>query len=702
MKDIRRYIITALILLLILPATQAQVKKAENFSASKLKRLGKRAAEAKDYYTAIYYFENYRDKKSDDSKINYELAELHRTVRNYLQARELYKEVYLIDEMRYPLARFYYAQMLKATGEYEEAVEEFSEFRKEYKGEKDSRDMRKLARNEIAGCDSAIIMLENQLDITIEKMNSTINGPHIELSPLLIDDNNFIYGSLKVDTLIFFTQQNVDTAMPVRQFYLAHKEGMDWIGGERVNAAFNAPGIETGNGILSRDGKRFYFTQCQKNWQGKVICSIYRTEKKEGKWTDPIKLPTIINDPNYTATQPALGRTANSDREIIFFVSDRPEGKGGLDLWYTVWNEEKNLFSEPRNLGSRINTPGDEMTPFYNLSTRTLYFSSDGLPGMGGLDIFSAFGERRKWEYIKNIGYPLNSSYDDLYFTVSRKEEDGLFVSNRPDSLVDEACCDDIFFYRWNDFIRITVTGVIYPFEQDRFGRTQDLSDFDFMNPDENIQPLDSAKIALYMEDKSTREYVFIDRYTTADDGRFYFTLMPDQDYEFRMEGFQYFQSKNYLSTQFFTSSDTIEMPPTWVNVLSGKPIVLKNIYYDIDEAELTRESKNVIDTTLLILLTEAPEFIVEIGAHTDSIGETQYNLELSQLRSDNVVKYLVSKGIPENRLVAKGYGAMKPVAPNYKPDGTDNPEGREQNRRTEFRVVGTIGVEEEDEVYVE
>jgi outer membrane protein OmpA-like peptidoglycan-associated protein len=167
------------------------------------------------------------------------------------------------------------------------------------------------------------------------------------------------------------------------------------------------------------------------------------------------------------------------------------------------------------------------------------------------------------------------------------------------------------------------------------------------------------------------------------------------------MEGFQYFDEKNYMSTEFFNFSDTIQMPPIWVNVLTDKPIVLENIYYEFNSSDLTEKAKNVLDTTLLVLLKEAPEFIIEIGAHTDSIGEAQYNLELSQQRAVNVVQYLISKGIPQERLVAKGYGSSKPVALNYLADGTDNPEGRERNRRTEFRIVGTIGGDEEEEEFI-
>jgi len=682
---------------------QAQMEFVDNLNANQLKRFAKNSIRKGDMYTAIFFYEKYREYNKDNQKINYELAELNRNVRNYLAAKDLYKIVLENGSNKFPMVRFYYAQMLKSLGEYDEAIEEFNNFRQEIRGKKESQLYGRLARNEISGCDSAKYLIGKPLNVTLSNLNSTINSPHIELSPIPVNDNSFLYASLRIDSLIYFTVDNVDTDMPVRQFYRAKKEGMDWIGGELLSEPFNLPGIESGNGVFSRDGRRFYFTRCEKNWKGETICSIYRMIKEGREWGLPVKLPLVINDPNHTSTQPALGRSVKSDREIIYFVSNRPEGRGGLDIWYSIWNEEKNLYSSPRNLGSKINTAGDEMTPFYSASKRTLYFSSTGLPGIGGLDIFKAFGGRNRWENVENIGYPINSSFDDLYYTVSQKEEDGFLVSNRPDSLVGETCCDDILYFRWDDFIRITVTGTIYPFEQDRFGRKKDLSNFDFMNPDVSIHPLKGAKVALWVQDEDTKEYIFLDRFTTGESGKFYFTLEPDREYEFKMEGTQYFDSKNYLSTDFFNFSDTIEMPPTWVNVLSDKPIVLENIYYDFNSADLTQKDKNVLDTTLLILLREAPEFIIEIGAHTDSIGDTEYNLTLSQERASNVVQYLVQKGIPVQRLVAKGYGASRPVVSNFNADGSDNEEGREKNRRTEFRIIGTTDLfgEDEDEEYI-
>ena len=700
-----RFIHIALFLICLVQWPLAQISSLDNISPAQMIKFAKNAERVGDYHTAIYFLERFREVKPDVAEVNYDLANLHKEVRNYKKALPLYQHLVYNESKRFPKAQFYYAQMLQATGKFEEAIENYNQFKRAYRGQKDYRQYSKLARNAAYGCDSAKMLMEKPLDVTIENLNSTVNSPHIELSPIPIDDNTFYYSSLRVDSLVYFTSEETPNAdIPTRQFYRARKVDLDWIGGERLNKSFNELGVETGNGVMSRDGSRFYFTRCFKNWQGKMICSIYLSTREGHKWSAPVKLPPTINTPDYSTTQPALGRSSKYNNEILYFVSDRPGGRGGKDIWYTIFNKKKQLWSKVYNLGSRINTAADEMTPFYDLSTRTLYYSSQGMAGMGGFDIFYTMGERRKWNKPKNLGFPLNSSYDDLYFTSSKIGDHGFFVSNRPgiDSLDLQTCCDDIFYYSWNDFVRVGVTGTIYPFFRDKYGRKKDLSGFDFMNPPDTVKPLENAIISLYLKNEEDGEYFFIDKDTTGDDGKYLFTLLPDKDYEFRMEGFQYFDSKNYLSTEMMYFNDTIEMPPVWVNVLSGDPIVLENIYYDFNSAELKAGPKKAIDTTLLVMLTEAPEFIIEISSHTDSIGTTEYNAELSQARADNVVSYLIDKGIDPERLKSVGYGASQPVAPNFLPDGGDNPEGREKNRRTEFKIIGTIGEDEleEDEEY--
>jgi outer membrane protein OmpA-like peptidoglycan-associated protein len=590
------------------------------------------------------------------------------------------------------VALFYQAQMLKSTGKYEEAKEIFTRAQRKLKEFRSETITSAVLRDEIKGCELAQGIINNPIKISMDHMNSSINKPHIEFSPIPFNDTLLIYGSLKLDSVNRFNRDKPGI-LPVRQFYTAKKVENDWIGGEKFSDIINIAGVETGNGAFSRDGNRFYFTRCGRNWQNKMKCEIYMAEKVGNSWSEPQRLNELINHPDYTATQPAVGTTSKSNFDILYFVSDRPGGRGGMDVWYSIYTPKKKQFSAPRNCGIRINTAGDEVTPFYEHATRTLYFSSSGLAGLGGLDVFRSMGELRKWYLPENMGFPLNSSYDDLYFTSSKSREDGFFTSNRPGgvSLHNPTCCDDIYHFRWTDFIRLDVTGQVFPNEKSDFGPKKNYNDFNFMKAADSIKPMKGAIIGLYLIDKATKEKVFIDRDTTDENGKYHFDLLPDKDYKFEMEGFQYFNEQVHLSTDMITFSFTIEMPPIWINVITDEPIVLKNVYYAFDDASLTDEARKEIDKTLLELMQKAPDLIIEVGSHTDSLGNSEYNKKLSQQRADNVINYLVNKGIEKKRLAAVGYGADKPVANNYNPDGSDNPEGRDRNRRTEFRVTGTL-----------
>ena len=678
----------------------AQNVDINNFTTRQLKKLGENSERVGDAASAIFFYENYRNVKKGNVKLNYRLANLYRETRRYEKAKELYGSFKGKSSKKYPLTKFYLGQMQKSTGEYSEAIESFTDFRRNIRNNNDLKPYNKLARLEISGCDSAKKILETPVKVTIDYINTEVNGPHMEFSPIPINDSTLVYAALKVDSLIYFSDDNFEESMPVRKFYIAKKEELDWIPDGEWNTPFNLEGVETGNGAFSKDGNRFYFTRCAKNWQNKTICAIYVSHKVDNKWQEPIKLPEEINNTDYTSTQPTVAVSAKRGREIIYFVSDNPEGKGGLDIWYTIWDSRKNIYKKPSNLGNKINTAADEMTPYYDNFSRVLFFSSSGLPGIGGLDIFSAFGEMRKWYEIKNVGYPLNSSYDDLYCILTKNGESGFFTSNRPGgkSFTGDACCDDIYYFKWDEYIKPSVTGKIYPIPIDRFGRKNKYANIDFYQPPDSIKPYQGAIIALYMIDEKKDIEIFMDRDTTDVNGKYFFDLLPNKDYKFEMEGSEYFKDKIQLSTDFFVSSDTVEMPPIWVNVMTDAPIVLENVYYEFNAYDLPEPSKRAIDTTLLLLLKEAPNFIIEISSHTDNVGGDKYNKDLSQKRAENVVKYLIEKGINEKRLIARGYGSEKPVAPNTNEDGSDNPEGRMKNRRTEFRVAGSLLTEGDDD----
>ena len=668
-----------------------------SLSAKKLKMYGKNADRLGDVYSAIDFLEPYCKVRPGDLELNYRLAQLYLASRDYAKAEKLFSKVYKNDVEAYPQALFYQALSMKYQGKYAEAKEIFTKFQRRLKSTKNSPINSAGLKEEIASCDNAATIVSKPLKVNIDHLGSSVNGPHEELSPLMLGDSMLLYSSLKLDSIYYFNRD--DTAsIPVRQFYFARKIGTDWAGGQRFDNPVNIPGVETGNGAISRDGKRFYFTQgVARGSSGKIRCELYVSRKVGKSWGEPEKLNALVNEPNSTNTQPAIGYTAKSDMEVVYFVSDRSGGRGGLDIWYTIYDPKKKDYQQPRNAGSKINTSGDEMTPFYDMVTRQLYFSSTGHQGIGGFDVFKAQGELRKWYPAENVGYPINSSYDDLYFNISKNREDGFLVSNRPspNSFRNPSCCDDIYQYRWTDFIRVAITGTVYPVDAAKTGKNLDQAQLMAMK--NTIKPLEKGIISLYMVDKKTKEKLFIARDTTKSDGLYNFPLIPDRDYKLEMEGFQYFNEQVNISTDGVNFTYTIEMPPIYVNILSDKPIVLKNVYYELDKSDISTQAKSAIDSTLFELMQKATDIVVEVSAHTDSIGNAEYNKKLSQERADNVVKYLVSKGVSKKRLVAKGYGAEKPVAPNKKPDGSDNPEGREKNRRSEFRVVGTLSSQTED-----
>jgi outer membrane protein OmpA-like peptidoglycan-associated protein len=667
------------------------------YTANQLKNFAKNADRLGDYYTAQDFLEQYCKLRTGDAAMSYRLAELYFISRDYVKAEKQFSKTYKEWPEDYPVALFYQAQSLKSQGKYTEAKDVFAKFQRKLKLVKNTNITSALIRSEIAGCDTAAYFIKKPLKINIEPLGRSVNSPHVDLSPVPVSESMFYYSSLRIDSIYYFDRDDTIHKPPVRQMYIATREGNDWNGGKDMGEPINIPGVETGNGAISRDGNRFYFTRCARNFQGKMICELYVANKTGNGWQEPVLLNSLVNDPNYTTTQPTVGYTARSNFEVVYFVSDRPGGKGGLDIWYTIYDARKKEYKAPRNAGSKINTAADEITPFYDLATRTLYYSSNGHMGIGGFDVFKSIGELRKWFETKNVGYPINSSYDDLYFTISKNREDGFLVSNRPglNSLRNPSCCDDIYQYRWTDFIRLAITGTIYPAEKGKVGR--DMDQAQLLKMKDVIKPMKGAILSLYMIDKKTKEKIFINRDTTGVDGTYVFDLQPDQDYKFEMEGTQYFNEQVNMSTDGINFTYTIEMPPIWVNMLpTDKPIVLKNVYYEFDKAELSAGAKKVIDTTLFEIMNKAEDIIVEVSSHTDSLGDYEYNKKLSQDRAQNVVNYLISRGVDRKRLIALGYGAEKPVAPNYKPDGSDYPEGREQNRRTEFRVVGTLSSLEE------
>src|SRR5690606_12731413 len=286
----------------------------------------------------------------------------------------------------------------------------------------------------------------------------------------------------------------------------------------------------------------------------------------------------------------------------------------------------------------------------YHASTKTLYFSSNGHIGMGGFDIFSAKGEKTEFETPVNAGYPLNSGADDIYFTAGETKKMFYFVSNRPGiiGLKSETCCDDIFS-AFNNFVpKFAVEGSITQVHEGE------------------VNALSGVKITITDVTDGTEKIVKSDELSGD---KYFYDLQAGKKYNIKFQKKDHFPEYLAINTIGVEESETFSHNIGLNKIVKNKAYTLAKIFYDYKSTALKDESKGVLDT-LYALLIENPEIIIELSSHTDSIGSDSYNMQLSQGRAESCVNYLVAKGLPKERLIAKGYGRNFPIAPNTKPDG--------------------------------
>jgi len=666
-------------------AGQAQVDdEIYNSKPKYLKKAGKKSLKRRDYYGAIEYFKKYLEAKPENIKVKYSLAESYRLSRDYTKAQATYEQVIKEDNEYNVKAYYYLAKMQIHNSEYQPAIENFIKFKKKYDG-KDKAIFKKRVKLLLLTCEQAPDLLEKKSDINVIHLDTSINKAHIESAPLLLDENTLLYSSLRADTIVYYDANDTTKKYPVRQFYKA-KRGKDdkWVFEKNYDININDSSSHNSNACFNLDSTALFFSRCAINVKGKMICAIYESKKVDNEWQKPTKLPETINNPDYSSSQPTVGRGDKYGAEILYFVSDKPKSRGGLDIWYSEYQPKKKSFKKSKNAGSKLNTALDEMTPFYDAENKTLYFSSEGWPGIGGLDVFSTTGELKNWETPKNIGQPINSSTDDLYYIQGKKGGEGFFVSNRKGgiTLKNETCCDDMYEYKEPKYIHLAIDGELFDI-------------FSNVNNTDSATVLRNATMSLYSVNDSTGETFLIKQTLTNELGLYFFTLQKEKNYLVKAQHNETLADSYEFSTVGATGSDTLKKDFS-LRHLTEKPIVIKNIYYEFDKAGLTESSKITIDTTLLVILEKNPEIIIEIGSHTDSRGTNKYNQSLSQRRAESVVQYLIGKGLDKSRLQAKGYGETQFLVPNENEDGTDSEEGRALNRRTEFKIVGKLkGVSE-------
>ena len=326
---------TISLLLLCLPLwAMAQTKEDIEYARPfELKAYAQKAVAAGDVYLAIDYYERYLKAKPNKLSMAFELALLYERSRNYEQALTWFDTITAQAEDQYPLALYHKALMQQQLGQYEDAEWNFSVFAKKARGLADGKRYSKLAKAHGKGCDLAPALLDSVLDITLVHMDGSINRPNIELSPIALDSNQFAFASMRIDTVPILMLEEKQQELPHRQFYTATRDGKVWTGGQRWDVPFNDAEAEVGNGVLSPDGDNFYYTRCTPDWDHRQHCEIWWSKKVSGDWMEPERLGKQINDPRYSSTMPAIGTESDDGNPVLYFVSERPGGRGGKDVW---------------------------------------------------------------------------------------------------------------------------------------------------------------------------------------------------------------------------------------------------------------------------------------------------------------------------------------------------------------------------------
>ncbi|MBO4282788.1 MAG: PD40 domain-containing protein [Bacteroidales bacterium] len=398
-----------------------------------------------DWASAVACYEAYLAVRTGaETEVRWRYAHCLRRLYDYRLAEQMYKQVWAQDSLHYPDALFYWAQVCKNRADYVQAERLFRTYLSYCGSVRDTAFLVRWARQEVKACAAAERMLEEPQPCEVRAFPSAINSPYSEFNARLMGDSVLYFSCLRP-----ITQDGGDKAV-MEGYYAARlykarlrKQSVASVSPLRLSAADNR--YHNANVCFNPSHTRLFLTRSKVTESLEANASIWVSDFRDGRWQKPYPLPEPVNLPQTTNTQPFV--TEVNGTEVLYFVSNRSGGYGGTDIWYAV-AEEDGAFRAVANVGPVVNTPGNEVTPFYQESNKTLYFSSDWHPGMGGFDIFKVKGGLSQWQASpQNMGYPLNSPANDIYFVCDSSEGGGCFASNRGSAkaLSDALCCNDLY-----------------------------------------------------------------------------------------------------------------------------------------------------------------------------------------------------------------------------------------------------------------
>ena len=609
------------------------------------------AEKKEQYFQAIdgykKRFSKTRD-KATKAKLAYKIAELQAKNSDYAAADIWYAKAEALGYSDVAL-HYQWGEVKKMNERYGDALKQYEIYAKEVPGDKRIDEQKKLISDAIDWKDSM------RTRFVVENFKPA-NSAQGDWSPFLKKDMLYFTSDREGTTgtkTFGRTGLRFSDIYVMERKYSKDKKTIKWSSPSVVSGDINTM-MNEGTPYLDTKGGTMYYTQCNGAKGDSIRNCVVMTADNKGKgWSQGQVLPFCV-DTSVDYGHPAI----SPDGQRLIISCDMPGGKGGHDLYLSTYVKRSRTWSDLINLGDIINTEGDEEFPFW-LNDTTLYFSSNGHIGMGGLDIYVTHGKNPGWSKPKNLKYPINSGGDDFGITFDEGLESGFFTSNRIHSQR-----DDIYAFFITPLM-FDLKGVVY----------NDLTGYP------------EAKATVTLEGSNGTKL----KTETNDSGKYSFKLYKDEDYEVRAKKKNFYNSKStYLTTKGYELSQHFKRDHR-IRPMKGPEIAL-DTKYDLDKANIRDDAKPKLDS-LVGLLNEYPYTVIELSSHTDCRSSYAYNDTLSQRRADSAVAYLIKKGIDKDRLVAKGYGERMLVnncaCEDGKGPGMDcSEEEHQKNRRTTFKVL--------------
>lgn len=633
-------------------------------------------SEYPNYRAALEFYSKANNFNPNNAELNYKMGVCYYYIKKTQEAISHLEKGQTLDPRVALDLKFYLSKCYHLDYQFDKAIETFIQFRQTLDPQSISEYEAQIDK-EIKECKTGKELVSNPVRVVIENMDKNVNSNKPDYSPVVSADRSVLFfTSMRPNT----TGGGIDESRNqyFEDIYFTVKDSSgNWGLAQNPGKPLNSENHDAVVG-LSADGQQIYI------YKGETTGDIYSSKLDGNIWQKPESLGKNINSPYHESSA-----SFSYDFLTVYFVSNRPGGYGGHDI-YKSKKDDNGKWGIAENLGGDINTPFEEAAIFAHPDGKTFYFSSKGHNTMGGYDIFKIIYENGKWSAPVNLGYPINTTGDDVFFSISADGKYGYYSSSAPGGLGSQDVYQITFLGKEKELITNTEDNLLAfrtrGFQEKVIEQKVDIEEVNLMilkgtiTDEYSKQPLFAT---IELTDLSTNKVVatFENNKST---GKYLVSLPGGKNYGITVNSDQcLFYSDNTDLTQTNGFNEVVK-DIQLKKIAVGSSVILKNIFFDSGKSVLKPESEKELEN-LLKMLNDIPSLKIEISGHTDNVGSAKFNKDLSEKRAKAVVDYLVGKGINADRLTYVGYGFDQPKASN------DTPEGRQENRRTEFKVLSRL-----------